>query len=43
MIRNEDRNEHDEDTDTSEIEEDKVVLITENKVWNKGDFRKNQN
>jgi len=30
MIRNEDRNEHDEDTDTSEMDEDKVALITEN-------------
>ena len=30
MIRNEDREEHDDDTDTSEMGENKVALITEN-------------
>jgi len=30
MIRNEDREEHDDDTDTSEMGENRVALITEN-------------
>ena len=30
MMRNEDRNDHDEDIDASEMEEDRVTLTTEN-------------
>ena len=30
MMRNEDRKDHDDDTKASEMEEDRVILITEN-------------
>ena len=36
-----DKEENEDDIDTSRMKEDKVALITESEIWNKGDFRKN--
>ena len=36
-----DKEEHEDDIDTIRMKEDKVALITESEIWNKGDFRKN--
>ena len=36
-----DKEEHQDDIDTIRMKEDKVALITESEIWNKGDFRKN--
>jgi len=36
-----DKEEQEDDIDTIRMKEDKVALITESEIWNKGDFRKN--